>query len=292
MAKNSTLLSLLCVLAAAMLWGTTGTIQGLLPSSRNPVVVAAVRVLLGATALWLFCLVNGVSIKALLGLPRWRIFGAGTAIASYNLFFFAGVAHAGVGVGTAIAIGSGPLWVLAYEIIFSARRTSSRSLTGQATAIAGLAILVMGDMQGQVSFLGYALSLLAGLSYGTYVYLTGGISKETNSALVAATTFSVASIVLSPSLFLLSTAWIDYRSFGYLAFLGIASTGVAFFLFTYGLQRISASTAVTLTLAEPLTAWFLATTILGEPVTLPKVIGAVLLVVGIRIVAGASKSSE
>ncbi|MHC1762110.1 MAG: DMT family transporter [Negativicutes bacterium] len=292
MTKNSTLFSLLCVLAAAMLWGTTGTIQGLLPSSRNPVVVAAVRVLLGATALWLFCLVNGVSIKVLLGLPRWRICGAGTAIAGYNLFFFAGVAHAGVGVGTAIAIGSGPLWVLAYEIIFSARRPSSRSLTGQATAIAGLAILVMGDMQGQVSFLGYALSLLAGLSYGTYVYLTGGISKETNSALVAATTFSVASIVLSPSLFLFSTAWIDYRSFGYLAFLGIASTGVAFFLFTYGLQRISASTAVTLTLAEPLTAWFLATTILGEPVTLPKVIGAILLVVGIRIVAGASKSPE
>ena len=289
MNKNSAFFSILCVLAAAMLWGTTGTIQGLLPPNREPVVVAAVRVLLGSAALWLFCLFSGVSVKAILTLPRWRIFGAGTAIAGYNLFFFAGVAHAGVGVGTAIALGSGPLWVLAYEILFSARRPSSRSLTGQVAAIAGLAILVAGDAGGQGSYLGYGLSALAGLSYGTYVYLTGGIGKDANAGLVAATTFSVASIVLAPSLILFSTAWIDLRSIALLAFLGLAATGVAFFLFTFGLQRMPASTAVTLTLAEPLTAWFLATAVLGEPVTLPKAIGAVLLVIGIRVVAGASK---
>lgn len=289
MYKDSAFFNVLCVLSAAMLWGTTGTIQGLLPPSREPVVVAAIRVLLGSSALWMFCLFSGVSVKTILTLPRWRIFGAGTAIAGYNLFFFAGVAHAGVGVGTAIALGSGPLWVLAYEILFSTRRPSSRSLTGQVAAIMGLAILVAGDAGGQGSYLGYGLSALAGLSYGTYVYLTGGIGKDTNSALVAATTFSVASILLAPSLILFSTAWIDLRSIALLAFLGLAATGAAFFLFTFGLQRMPASTAVTLTLAEPLTAWFLATVVLGEIVTLPKVIGAAMLVIGIRVVAGASK---
>jgi len=157
---DSGFIGVLCVFFAAILWGTTGTIQGLLPSSREPIVVAALRVFLGSIVLWIICIVNRISVKAVLDLPRWRAFGAGIAIAGYNLFFFVGVSYAGVGVGTAIALGSGPLWVSFFEAFFSARHPSLRGLAGQLTAIVGLSVLVAGDASGQVSYLGYGLSAI------------------------------------------------------------------------------------------------------------------------------------
>src|SRR6056297_2150819 len=45
------ILAVLAALAAAMLWGTTGTLQSLLPADRQPLVVGALRVILGAAAL-------------------------------------------------------------------------------------------------------------------------------------------------------------------------------------------------------------------------------------------------
>lgn len=274
-----------CVLFAAMLWGTTGTVQGLLPSSREPVVVATLRVMIGAGSLWAICMFTEISVRKVMALPLWRILGTGAAIASYNIFFFMGVAHVGVGVGTAIALGSGPLWVLVFEFFFSARRPSICGLLGQMATIAGLSILVGGDAQGQGSYMGDGWSLLAGLAYGTYVYLTRGFERDLDSALIAAATFSISSIILFPSLILFSTAWIDARSTLLLIFLGLMATGLAFLLFTFGLKRMPASTAVTLSLAEPLTAWVLATVVLGEAVTAYKVVGVVTLIIGIRIVS-------
>jgi drug/metabolite transporter, DME family len=164
----------ICVLAAAMLWGTTGTIQGLLPVGREPIVVATLRVTLGAAALWAISLLARVPLGTVPSLPWWRIGGAGTAIAGYNLFFFHGVARAGVGVGTALALGSGPLWVLAWEFLRTGTIPSAHRLRGQAIATAGLIVLMAGGLRSGGSGVGYAFSTMAGLAYGTYVHLTGG----------------------------------------------------------------------------------------------------------------------
>jgi len=50
------------------------------------------------------------------------------------------------------------------------------------------------------------------------------------------------------------------------------------------LRRVAPSTAVTLALAEPLTAWVLAILVVGEPATLPRLAGAALLMAGLAIV--------
>jgi drug/metabolite transporter (DMT)-like permease len=62
----------------------------------------------------------------------------------------------------------------------------------------------------------------------------------------------------------------------------IACTG-AFLGYMYLLLRSEASTAVTLTSAYPLVTVILATLFFGEPITLTKVIGAVLTVSGVII---------
>ncbi|HWR39561.1 MAG TPA: DMT family transporter [Patescibacteria group bacterium] len=274
-----------CVLAAAVLWGTTGTIRGLLPAEWASVTVSAYRVLLGAVTLWMICLIGSVPLAPLFKLALWRVAAAGAAMAGYNLFFFFGVTHAGVGVGTAVALGSGPFWVLAMEWLIGRKRPSTRSALGQAAAISGLALLAGGNTAGQSTVLGYGAAALAGLSYGTYVYLTRGFPDETPSSLAAAATFSVSSLLLFPQLFQLPPDGLERSAVLLLLFLGVMATGIAYALFTFGLKKISASTAVTLVLAEPLTAWVLATVALNEEINVLKCLGAGLLLCGIRLVS-------
>jgi len=273
------------VFAAAMLWGTTGTMQGLLPAGRDPLAVAALRVVIGALGLVLFCCVSGERLSAIAALPRKQILLAGSAIALYNVSFFSGVSLAGVGIGTAIALGSGPLWVSLHDTVVKGFMPPRAQLAGQLLCVVGVVMLVVSGERSGSAGLGYALAALAGLSYAAYSIVTNRLGGAGSAGVTAAATFSVSACVLAPVLLIADRSWIDGSALLPLAFLGLAATGVAFFLFTYGVGRMPASTAVTLALAEPLTAWLLAALVLREPVTLSKMAGAATLLSGLGLTA-------
>ena len=95
--------ALVWLLGAAVLWGTTGTAQALGEAEGSPLSVGAVRLAIGAAGL----LVLGW--RHLRRTPlRWLAVGA-AAMAGYQVAFFAGVARAGVALGTVVAIGSAPV---------------------------------------------------------------------------------------------------------------------------------------------------------------------------------------
>ena len=71
-----------------------------------------------------------------------------------------------------------------------------------------------------------------------------------------------------------------------LAELGLATVGLAYSLYGYGLRTLEPSTAVTLTLAEPLTAAVLGVIVLGEQLQPFGWLGAVLVVVGLAAAGG------
>jgi DME family drug/metabolite transporter len=63
--------------------------------------------------------------------------------------------------------------------------------------------------------------------------------------------------------------------------LGLVTTALAYILFARGLNRILAATAVTLSLAEPLTAGLLGVIVVGEQLTTLAVVGIGLLIAGL-----------
>jgi DME family drug/metabolite transporter len=71
--------------------------------------------------------------------------------------------------------------------------------------------------------------------------------------------------------------------------LGVATIAVAYTLFTWGLERLTAATAATLTLAEPLTAGILGTALLGERLAPAAVAGLVVLAAGLVLLAWGSR---
>lgn len=286
MRNASRALGVVAIIAAAILWGMTGTIQALLPEGKQPLVVAAMRLLIGAAALVALALLTKGSRVSFRDLPVAGIVLAGLAIGLYNIVFFLAVIEAGVGIGTAIAIGSAPLWVTLYE--FAARRQIPGALRifAQAISIAGACLLVFSGGNNEGSPIGFILAPLAGAAYAAYSLITSTISQQAPSATIAASTFSVAAIAVSPVLFFTPLAWLaDIKVWPALICLGICSTGISYAFYSWGLTRVAASTAVTLALAEPLTAWLLATFIVGEDVTIMKIAGAALLMAGLAIVS-------
>ncbi|GAA6209483.1 DMT family transporter [Cognatishimia sp. WU-CL00825] len=274
------------VIIAAMLWGTTGTVQALLPESREPLAVGAMRLLVGAIALLAMALAHQPSRRALVRLPWVSVFFAGSSIACYNLLFFWAVSEAGVGIGTAVTIGSAPFWATAYEALSRTALPTRKRLGGQIISIIGVAFLGLAAADDGKGSLGLVLALGAGASYASYSLITSKIGHKAPSTAIAAGTFSCAALLTLPVLAVVPIAWVIAPGVWLaIGFLGIVATGLAYAFYTWGLTRVAASSAVTLALAEPVTAWLLATVIIKDPVTLTSATGVGLILVGLIIVA-------
>nr|WP_268932579.1 EamA family transporter [Microbacterium paulum] len=102
-----------------------------------------------------------------------------------------------------------------------------------------------------------------------------------------------AAIVSALALSFVDVSWVAQpRGLGLVLWLGLATISVAYVLFTWGLQGVSAATAATLTLAEPLTAALLGLTVLGEHLSPLAVAGLVVLAAGLALLAWGSRASR
>lgn len=288
MSASNRLLGVLLVLGAAVLWGTTGTIQAFLPDARDPLVVAAFRLVFGAVTLLMLAALAQGAFAGFRRLPWGWVLAAAVSIAAYNLLFFKGVLGAGVGVGTVLAIGGAPIWVTLFTVIILRRRPDRITMFGQGLSITGAALLVLSGGSETSSLTGIILSILAGAAYAAYSTITSKISDSAPSVTVAAATFCIAAVLVAPVFFVAPIGWALAPSpLALLIFLGVVVTGLSYALYTKGLQTVPAASAVTLALAEPLTAWLLATFLVGEANTPAKMAGAALLIAGLYAVSRA-----
>ena len=283
--RSPSLLGLGAILLAALLWGTTGTVQTFLPPSRDPLAVGALRMLVGAATLLLLALARPESRRGFAHLPWGGVILAGIAIGGYNLLFFRAVTETGVGIGTAIAIGSAPLWATAFEVLVNRERPGAVRLFGQGVAILGVGLLALAGGSEGGSLLGALLAAGAAACYAFYSMVTSRVGHRAPPMTTAAATFGVAALMTSPVLVIAPLGWLAApQGWFWIGFLGVGVTGLSYALYTWGLTRVAASTAVTLALAEPVTAWLLASVVVGEAVTEPKIAGALLVLAGLAVI--------
>lgn len=276
------------VLAAAVLWGTTGTARALAPSDASPLAVGAVRVAIGGGVLLLIALVRGTLRRTW---PLGPALTAAAAVAVYQLAFFEGVARAGVAVGTVVAIGSSPVFAgLLGRAVFGERLTP-RWTGATALAIAGVALLTLPGARLDVSALAAVLPLCAGLAYAVYASASKRLLEAGDSVAVAAIAFGGGAILLLPVLVLTDLAWLARPSGIAVALeLGLLATAVAYLLYTRALARLPVSRAATLSLGEPLTATLLGLVVLGERITVAQAAGAVAVAAGLVVIAARPRS--
>jgi drug/metabolite transporter, DME family len=273
------------VLAAAVLWGTTGTAQALAPDTAVPLTVGAVRLVLGGLALLLVGGASGslqtVAARAWL---TWPTLLAAGSMAAYQLFFFTAVSRTGVAVGTVVAIGSAPILAGLLGLLFG-ERPSSRWIIATLLAIVGCILLTTaGETAVTLDMGGIFLAVGAGASYALYAAASKQLLQDKPATAVTAVTFSLGGLFLAPLLLRADLGWLAQPA-GLLAalHLGLLATGLAYLLFAQGLQRVRLGTAVSLSLAEPLTATLLGLLLLREQLPPPALVGLVLLLGGLVV---------
>lgn len=293
--RSTFLTGALCVAGAAFLWGTAGTAQTFLDAGElSPLWVAALR-LLFAASLFLPLLSFREGVGAL-GMPKdgslKLILACGVAMAAYNLLFFAAMRMAGVAVGTAIVIGSAPVWATLIETVRGGVRPGTKRLLGLSVAIAGGILMAMAGRE-DVSLPATALlvCLAAGFAYASFTVMTKELVGTISPIRATALSFTLAMLLAFAVAFATGPLPVlCLKGIGVTLYLGLFTTGVAYLLFSSGLRHLKASTGVALSLLEPVTAFILAVTVAGEAVTFAAVAALLLLLGGLFLVLGSENA--
>lgn len=273
-----------CVVGAAVLWGTTGTAQALAGGSLPSLWFGALRLVFAALFFAVFAAASGgLARPAWQGLPPRSAVAAGLCMAAYNLAFFAGVKLTGVGVGTAIALGSGPVWAGLLQAVFYRQAPTGAWWVGTAVAVAGGVLLSAGSGVLAVSAVGVALCLTSGLAYAVYTLLNKRMVGYAPASSITLAAFAVAALVALPWAALQSgmPPPMDAGDLFAVGYTGVVTAGVGYLLFSTALHHIRPATAVTLALTEPVVAFLLAVLLLGEPATLAAFGGLALVAAGV-----------
>jgi DME family drug/metabolite transporter len=273
----------ICVVGAAALWGSTGTSQALAGGTLSSMWFGALRLAFAALFFVAFAAATGgLARRAWQGLSPRDALGAGLCMAVYNLAFFAGVKLTGVGIGTAIALGSGPIWAGLLQAVFQRQPATAAWWMGTAIAIAGGALLSVGGGVTTVSALGVVLCLAAGLSYAVYTLLNKRMVGHSPASSITLSAFAVATLIALPAAALQDGAPAPgLRDLVAAAYTGVVTAGVGYLLFSHALRHISPATGVTLALIEPVIAFALAVAVLNEPAGMAAVAGLALVVAGV-----------
>jgi drug/metabolite transporter, DME family len=254
----------LLVLAAAMLWGTTGTAQSFAPPQLASVWVGALRLV--AAGLFFVGWLALVERRTPRGLPWPGIAAAAVCMSAYNLAFFAGVRASGVAVGTAIALGSGPVWAGLLQALVQRSAPVPLWWAGTGLAVLGGALMIHGAGTAQgLTPAGIVLCLVAGLSYAVYALVNKRLVAQAAPGAVTGAVFALAALIALPiAAALAGPPVLTARDLVIVGWLGVVSTGVAYLLLSHALRHISGATAVALALCEPVTAFVLALVVVGE----------------------------
>ncbi|MCZ8534666.1 DMT family transporter [Psychrobacillus psychrodurans] len=286
-----TVLPYIFVLLGAILWGTTGTAQTFLPDSAHPFIISAGRSATGG----LFLLIIMILLKKIKfrSWPWKQTLYAAICISLFQLLFFSSVRLTGVAIASVVAIGSAPVFSGLIEWIFLKMRPTKVWGISTGLAITGCMFLFITKGEVSINPIGVLYSLVAGLIFALYTMTSKSLLQKEDAISVVAMTFSLSALLLTPFYFILDVSWLrDAGNVGIIFYLGIATTSIAYVLYGWGLRKIPASSALTLSLAEPTTAALLGVIVVGEVLSATSWIGIGLLLGSIAILTLGSKSGK
>ncbi|ETT87366.1 EamA family transporter [Viridibacillus sp. FSL H8-0123] len=271
------------VLLAAVLWGTVGTTQTFLTDGINPLTVAMMRSAVGGgTLLIIATLMRKIKFRHW----AWKYtFFAALSMALFQPLFFSSVRLTGVAIGTVVTIGSSPVFAGLIDWLYFKNKPTRTWGVATLLAIVGCVLLFVNKGEATINPIGIAMALCAGTAFAIYTHVSKALMEKEEAMPAVAMTFSISALLLCPISLIYGIEWVGQgANWLPLAFMGVFGTSIAYLLFLTGLQKISSSSAVTLSLGEPLTATILGVFLVGEYLSVTSWFGVAMLLGGILVI--------
>lgn len=282
------LLPYIAVLLAAVLWGTTGTTQTFLQGNISPFAVACVRSAIGGGTLLIFALLAR-SIQWKTWPWKWNLLAA-LSIALFQCLFFSSIRYTGVAIGTVITIGSAPVFAGIIEWLLWKVKPTRVWAISTSFAIVGCVLLFAIGGDTTVNGFGVLLALCGGIMFAFYTNVSKRLTEHAATLPAVAMTFTLSALFLVPLAWSDGWSWLgETTNLLTMGYMGIAATSIAYILFLTGLRAVPSSAAVTLSLAEPLTAALLGAFFLNEYLAWTSWLGVVLIFAGIIVLTVGNK---
>ncbi|WP_037951480.1 DMT family transporter [Streptomyces sp. PRh5] len=263
------------MLAASVLWGTTGTAATFAPDV-GPLAIGAVAMGLGGLLQALVAAPRIARQARRLRARRGTVLLGAVAVAAYPLAFYSAMHLAGVAVGTVVSIGMAPPASAVIERVMDRRRLTRRWKLGAALGLLGTLLLCAGQAAGApggaertsmaATVLGVGLGLIAATTYALYSWAAHRlITQGVTSRAAMGAVFGVGGLLLVPVLLVTGAPLLDSGSnVAVGAYMALVPMFAGYVLFGWGLAHVPASTATTLSLLEPAVAAVLAVLVIGE----------------------------
>jgi inner membrane transporter RhtA len=194
----------------------------------------------------------------------WPALALGVVLAVMNLTFYESVHLLGLGIAATIEF-LGPLTL--------ALVASRRVLDVVCVIIAGIGVVLLTGLEGNIDPWGIVLALIAGASWAAYILLTRRVALKL-PGLEGLTVASIVSFVLIAPLAIatLSSAEFDWAVIGLLLAIGVLCSALPYSLDTFILRRITPRLFAIITSFGPATGAIFGWLVLGETFTLVQAI--------------------
>lgn len=296
MKDRGQMLGIAVLVGASVIWGTTGTAATLAPE-------------VGPLAIGSAALGVGGLLQAVVAIPQLRaaapelqenrrtIIAGAVALWIYPLAFYSSMHFAGVAVGSVISLATAPLFSGLLEWTIDRKPLGSWWVAAAFLGVVGAGLLASSDLDtgppgGASMGLGISLGLLAAAMYATYSWAAKNLMNQgVNRAAAMGSVFGLGGLALIPVLLVTGAPLISsWEAFAVASYMALIPMFLGYLMFGYGLTKVPASTATTVTLIEPGVAAVLAVWFVGERLTVAGWVGVALFALVLVVVSVAPPS--
>lgn len=280
------------LIAMVFVWGFHYIVMKDALANLDPLVFNAIRFSAGLPLLAVFVWFNRellhvtrreLVIVALLGL-------SGSTL--YQALFVSGLDHTTT-TNSSILIATMPAWTAIISIIIGQVWINRRLVGGLAITLLGIVMVILGKAGAELSLsredlLGGALTLSAAIVLAIHNILKKPLLDRMGAMKIAVWTYVVnvvgLTVIALPQLVDLTADDLPLRALPNVLYSGWLSGIGGFLLMNYGIRVIGPTRASSYFNFPPIIAALAGITLLGEPLTVPLLVGGILTLVGVMLV--------
>ena len=248
-------------------------------AGTDPITVLFLRFTIAGIFMVTVIAVKGIAFPRGRTLVSLTLMG-GLGYVGFSLAFFTPLTMAPAGL-VAILLYLYPAFVTILATVFLKKPVTILTFVALSMTFAGT-ILIVGLESGNGQILGIVLGITAAVLYSIYIVVGSQVILNAG-AFPASTIVIISAGVIFSGVVAVKGVQFPATLIGWISVFAIAlvSTALAIVTFFAGLKKIDPANASMISTLEPVVTIILAVIVLGETVTIPKIVGGIMILVAV-----------